>query len=201
MRPFKSMLSRRFVCTVGESSSAMDYHPIWVGRGGGGQEVGGGGQEIHLVALWWGKWNKLQPPTLQTLSSTLYSWQNALPFPLFLFTAWVGSIAMMGIGIYGPVIGRLYHRFGARIVSFFGLIICAVSLVITSWISNLYVMYFTYGALFGFGSCGVFLVTFIAMPRYFVKWRSLSLGLIAMGPGGGLFIMSPIVQALFESFG
>ena len=62
-------------------------------------------------------------------------------------------------------------------------------------------MYLTYGALFGFGSCGVYLVTYIAMPRYFMKWRSLSLGLIAMGPGGGLFVMSPIVQALFERFG
>ena len=41
----------------------------------------------------------------------------------------------------------------------------------------------------------------MAVPRYFVRWRSLSLGLIAMGPGGGLFIMSPIVQALFERFG
>lgn len=62
-------------------------------------------------------------------------------------------------------------------------------------------MYLTYGALFGFGSCGIYLVTYIAMPRYFMKWRSLSLGLIAMGPGGGLFVMSPIVQALFERFG
>ena len=119
----------------------------------------------------------------------------------FLFTAWVGSIAMMGIGIYGPLIGRLYHRFGARVVSFFGSIICAASLIATSKTSNLYVMYLTYGALFGFGSCGIFLVTYIAMPRYFMKWRSLSLGLIAMGPGGGLFVMSPIVQALFERFG
>ncbi|XP_078342332.1 monocarboxylate transporter 4-like [Oculina patagonica] len=116
-------------------------------------------------------------------------------------TAWVGSIAMMGMGLYGPLIGRLYHRFGARIVAFFGSIICVVSLIVTSKISNLYIMYLTYGALFSFGSSCVFLTTYIAVPRYFMKWRSLSLGLIAMGPGGGLFIMSPIVQALFEKFG
>ena len=107
----------------------------------------------------------------------------------------------MGVGLYGPLIGRLYHRFGAPIVSFVGSTFCVVSLIITSKLSNLYVIYLTYGALFGFGSSCIFIVTYIAVPRYFVKWRSLSLGLIAMGPGGGLFIMSPIVQALFENFG
>ena len=108
---------------------------------------------------------------------------------------------MMGIGLYGPLIGRLYHRFGARIVAFSGSIICVVSLVATSQASNLCVIYVTYGALFSFGSGGIFIVTFIVVPKYFMKWRSLSLGLIAMGPGGGLFIMSPIVHALFEKYG
>ena len=108
---------------------------------------------------------------------------------------------MMGIGIYGPFIGKLYHRFGARIVTFAGSLLCVISLIATSRASNLYVMFITYGAFFGFGSCGVFIITYIAVPRYFMKWRSLTLGLIAMGPGGGLFIMSPLVQVLFENFG
>jgi len=113
----------------------------------------------------------------------------------------VGSIAMMGIGIYGPFIGKLYYRFGARIVAFTGSIICVASLIATSKASNLYVMFVTYGVLFGFGSCGIYIITYVAVPRYFMKWRSLSLGLIAMGPGGGLFVMSPLVQVLFERFG
>lgn len=108
---------------------------------------------------------------------------------------------MMGVGLYGPLIGRLYHRFGARLVTFLGSMICIVSLCVTSKVSNLYLMFLTYGTLFGFGSGCIFIVTYIAVPRYFSKWRSLSLGLIAMGPGGGLFIMSPIVQVLFEKFG
>lgn len=107
----------------------------------------------------------------------------------------------MGVGLYGPLIGRLYHRFGARLVTFLGSMICIVSLCVTSKVSNLYLMFLTYGTLFGFGSGCIFIVTYIAVPRYFSKWRSLSLGLIAMGPGGGLFIMSPIVQVLFEKFG
>ena len=108
---------------------------------------------------------------------------------------------MVGMGLYGPLIGRLYHRFGARIVTFFGSIICVASLIATSEASNLYIMYVTYGALFSFGTAGIFLVTFLEVPKYFMKWRSLSLGLIAMGPGGGLFIMSPIVHALLEKYG
>lgn len=116
-------------------------------------------------------------------------------------TAWAGSIAMMGMGLFGPVIGKLYHRFGARIVTLFGSLICVISLLATSKVSNLYIMFVTYGGFFGFGSCGVVMITYIAVPRYFMKWRSMSLGLIAMGPGGGLFIMSPLVQVLHENFG
>ena len=119
----------------------------------------------------------------------------------FFSVAWVGSIAMVGNGLYAPVIGKLYNRFGARTVAFAGSVICVVSLIATAKVSNLYIMFITYGALFGFGSCGVFIITYIAVPRYFKKWRSLSLGLIAMGPGGGVFIMSPLVQELFETFG
>lgn len=116
-------------------------------------------------------------------------------------TAWVGSIAMMGVGLFGPLVGNLYHRLGARIVTLSGTLICVASLIVTSKVTNLYVMYFTYGFLFSFGSCGVFILTYIMVPKYFTKWRSLSLGLIAMGPGGGLFIMSPIVHELFKAFG
>ena len=108
---------------------------------------------------------------------------------------------MTGVGLYAPIIGKLYNRFGARSVAFVGSIICVVSLIATAKVSNLYIMFITYGALFGFGSCGVFIVTYIAVPRYFNKWRSLALGLIAMGPGGGLFVISPLVQELFEKFG
>lgn len=116
-------------------------------------------------------------------------------------TAWVGSLAMMGIGVFGPIIGKLYHRFGARVVTFAGSLICVIASIATAKASNLYIMFVTYGILFGFGSCGIFLVTYIAVPRYFIKWRSVSLGLIAMGPGGGLFVMSPLVQVLYEKFG
>lgn len=123
------------------------------------------------------------------------------PSPFFYSSAWVGSIAMMGVGLFGPLVGNLYHRLGARIVTFSGTIICAASLIVTSKVTSLYVMYFTYGFLFSFGSCGVFILTYIMVPKYFTKWRSLSLGLIAMGPGGGLFIMSPIVHELFKAFG
>ena len=108
---------------------------------------------------------------------------------------------MMGIGVFGPIIGKLYHRFGARVVTFAGSLICVIASIATAKASNLYIMFVTYGILFGFGSCGIFLVTYIAVPRYFIKWRSLSLGLIAMGPGGGLFVMSPLVQVLYEKFG
>ena len=116
-------------------------------------------------------------------------------------TAWIGSTAMMGVGIFGPLAGKLYHRFGARIVSIIGALICVASLIATSKAPNVNIMFLTYGVLYGVGSSFVFITVYLIVPRYFRKWRSLSLGLIAMGPGGGLFIMSPIVQAFLEHLG
>lgn len=62
-------------------------------------------------------------------------------------------------------------------------------------------MYFIYGFLFSFGFCGVFILIYIMVFKYFIKWCLFSLGFIVMGFGGGLFIMSLIVYEFFKVFG
>lgn len=62
----------------------------------------------------------------------------------------------------------------------------------------MYFILITYGVIFGLGSCFVFFPTYLVIPSYFVKRRSLALGLLSMGPGGGLFVLSAIVDALLR---
>lgn len=45
----------------------------------------------------------------------------------------------------------------------------------------------------------MFFVVLIILQRYFIKRRSFVTGLAVTGPGGGLLIMSPVIQALLNN--
>lgn len=111
-------------------------------------------------------------------------------------TAWVGSLAYACGSLFGPVVGLLCDRFNHRTVGIVGGIISTAALLATSQAPNLTLMYFTFGVGFGFGNCCIFFVVLTIVPRYFIKRRSLATGLVLMGCGGGLIVMSPIIQAL-----
>ena len=116
----------------------------------------------------------------------------------FFFSALAGSLALVGQGLFSPLVAKVHNRVGPRTTTIIGVIICSGALLVTSQGSNMYVILVTYGGLFGFGSCFVFFPTYLVIPSYFVKRRSFALGLLAMGPGGGLFVISSIVEALLN---
>jgi len=114
-------------------------------------------------------------------------------------TAFVGSLAMVGTGVYSMLVAKVFNRFGPLRTAIVGTLISMVALLVTSRGTSIYFIMISYGIVFGVGSCFVFLPLYLVMPRYFIKRRSLALGLVATGPGGGLFVMSPVVQALVDA--
>ena len=42
---------------------------------------------------------------------------------------------------------------------------------------------------------------FVVVPSYFYKRRALAIGLIAAGPGAGVFVMTPIIHNLINAVG
>ncbi|KAJ7374305.1 hypothetical protein OS493_007391 [Desmophyllum pertusum] len=116
-------------------------------------------------------------------------------------TAWVGSLTLTACGLCGPVAGRLTDRFGARAMVICGALLCAAGLLFTSLVPSLYLMFLTYGGMYGFGSSLVFIAVYAIVPRYFVKRRSLAIGLITVSAGASLLVMSPVCQALLDAFG
>lgn len=117
------------------------------------------------------------------------------------FSALVGSLAMVGLGIFSTLVAKVYNRIGPRATVIIGVIICSGALLATSQGNNIYLILLTYGVIFGFGSCFIFLPPYLVIPRYFVKRRSLAVGVVAMGVGGGLFVMSPIMTVLLDELG
>ena len=94
--------------------------------------------------------------------------------------------------------GALCNRFNHRSVAISGGLIATAALAVTSQAPNLTLMYFSFGLVFGFGSCCIFFVVLTIMPSYFIARRSLAVGFVLMGSGGGLIVMSPIIQALLN---
>ena len=105
----------------------------------------------------------------------------------------------MGTGLYSIFVCKVYNRIGPIKTGTIGIIVCIGSLLITAQGTSIYFIMFSYGIVFGIASCFVFFPLYLTIPRYFDKRRSLALGLVAIGPGGGLFVMSPIAQGLLDA--
>ncbi|XP_073255189.1 monocarboxylate transporter 13-like [Porites lutea] len=114
-------------------------------------------------------------------------------------TAWVGSLAYASGSLFAPLVGLLCDRFSHRKVAISGGILSCLSLLVTSQAPNLTLMYFTFGLAFGFGCCCLYFVSVTIIPKYFLKRRALATGFVIMGPGAGLFVMSPIIQTLLNA--
>ena len=62
-------------------------------------------------------------------------------------------------------------------------------------------MYPTYGFLTGFGSTTIYSTSMLVVLKYFVKWRSVAVGLVASATSVSAFAMTQFVQALLSAFG
>ena len=72
------------------------------------------------------------------------------------------------------------------------------SLLLTTQAPSIAWMYLTYGGLFGLGSGAVYVATCLEVPQHFIKRRSLATAMITMGPGGGMLLLSHVMQALLD---
>lgn len=111
--------------------------------------------------------------------------------------AWVGLLAVAASGFFGPLPGRLTaaDQFSARVVVVCGSLLCATGLLLTSVEPNLYLLFLTYGEIFGISWSFVYIALFEIVPRYFIKHRSLATGPLKMGTVAGIVFISPICMS------
>ena len=101
----------------------------------------------------------------------------------------------------GPVSGYLCDKVGCRVTAVTGAVLCIVGLVISSTAQSIELIIFSFGILFGVGSCFTYVSGNLVVSQYFTKWRSLVLGIVIAADGAGGFAMSPVVERLLKSFG
>ena len=76
-----------------------------------------------------------------------------------------------------------------------------IGIGLASFSAQLWMMYPTYGFLMGFGNTTIYSTSMLVVLKYFVKWRSVAVGLVASATSVSAFAMTQFVQALLSAFG
>ena len=113
----------------------------------------------------------------------------------------MGSVAIALTFLTGHLSAALITRFGCRITTLIGGAFCVVSLIASSFVENMMVLFFTYSLLFGLGSSCTFSSGLVVISQYFKKRQSLATGVLTAGHGGGVLIMGPTLEALVRTTG
>ena len=117
------------------------------------------------------------------------------------FSALVGSATLGMLWFASPLAGYLCDRFGCRITTFIGAVLCMTGLVSTSFVQNLALMYFTYSLVLGLGACFIYNSCYLVIGQYFQEKLSMATGILALGASLGVLYTGPLLQVLLDSFG
>jgi len=115
--------------------------------------------------------------------------------------AWVSSIAMGVATSLGPITGGFLNRFGLRITTILGCVLCSVGMAAGSFAPSIIILYIAFSLPFAVGVSLVYVTSTIIVTHYFTKRRSLALGFVTTGQGLGQMILGPTFQALVDVFG
>ncbi|KAL5010182.1 hypothetical protein ScPMuIL_012487 [Solemya velum] len=116
-------------------------------------------------------------------------------------TAWVGSIAYGLSMTFGPVASFIQNRYSNRVCMTLGGIICAASILGTSFMETLPQIFITFSLFYGIGTCFSITPTMTIAQDYFDKNLTLAVGIMTAGSSVGTLLFAPLSQALVDAFG
>jgi len=133
-------------------------------------------------------WTLFVAPLNQRLGTTLAELQ------------WAFSLLIILQTFVSPLQAYLVDRFGPRLLISVGAILSGGSWVLSAGVSNLWVLYLTYGIIGGFGTGIIYVGIIGLMVRWFPDRRGLATGLAAAGYGfGAIFTSFPITNMIKSS--
>ncbi|KAG0219045.1 major facilitator superfamily domain-containing protein [Mortierella sp. GBAus27b] len=115
--------------------------------------------------------------------------------------AWVGTLNVVGMDMTGPLTGQIADYIGYRLCTFIGAIIMGVSLVATSFSTQVWQLYIFQGILYGLGASLAFFPSISLPSQWFKRRRGLATGIAVAGGGFGGLVISPATTAMFSAIG
>ena len=124
-----------------------------------------------------------------------YGWSRALVGGLL-------SVSLLGFGLPSPLVAASITRFGPRANIIFGNLVVALGLAGMSISTEVWQIYLFYGILVGLGSgFGLYLTCTAVVNNWFIRKRSLGMGLVISAGGLGGFLFPPLATWLISTFG
>ena len=134
-------------------------------------------------------WTLFTGPLNQKLGTTLAQLQ------------WTFSLLIILQTWLSPFQAYLVDRFGPRALIALGALLSGGSWVLSAYVDNIWLLYFTYGVLGGFGTGIIYVGIIGLMVRWFPDRRGLATGLAAAGYGFGAFFTSFPIDSMIKSSG
>ncbi|XP_061193500.1 monocarboxylate transporter 10-like [Saccostrea echinata] len=116
-------------------------------------------------------------------------------------TSWVGSVCMGVTFIMCIFAGICNDRIGIRPTACFGAILGAAGLFSSAFITQLELLYLTYGVLLGIGGGFIFSTSLVILGHYFKRHIGLANGIVAFGSSSYTIALSVVLPIVLESFG
>jgi oxalate/formate antiporter len=134
-------------------------------------------------------WTLFTGPLNQKLGTTLAELQ------------WTFSLLIILQTWCSPLQAYLVDRFGPRLLISVGALLSGGGWVLSSYVDNIWALYFTYGVICGFGTGIIYVGIIGLMVRWFPDRRGLATGLAAAGYGFGAIFTSFPIDSMIKASG
>jgi MFS family permease len=112
------------------------------------------------------------------------------------------SVALLAFGLPSPLIGASVARFGPRTNIVLGNLLVVLGLAGMSVVTEVWQLYLFYGILMGLGAgFGTYMACAAVVNNWFVRKRSLGMGLVISSGGLGGFVFPPLTVWLLSGLG
>ncbi|KAI8853695.1 major facilitator superfamily domain-containing protein [Chytridium lagenaria] len=115
--------------------------------------------------------------------------------------SFVGSFSAAVLPALGMVSGRLAEKFGFQRMTLIGAIFLSSGLILGSFCTQLWQLFFTQGLLTGIGSSLCYFPAVSAPSQWFLKKRGLATGIAVSGSGIGGLLLAVVTQRLLDGVG
>ena len=164
---------------------------------------------VDRSAWYWNRWAQLVLGliAMMAISSPQYVWTLFTgPLNQKLGTTlaelqWTFSLLIILQTWCSPLQAYLVDRFGPRLLISVGALMSGGGWVLSSYVDNIWALYFTYGVICGFGTGIIYVGVIGLMVRWFPDRRGLATGLAAAGYGFGAFFTSFPIDSMIKSSG
>lgn len=110
------------------------------------------------------------------------------------------TLAFLSMGVGGFLWGRLFDRYGARMVVLLGGLLQGIGLVVASQAQSLPVFLATYGTIVGLAVGAIYVPLTAATASWFTRHRSLAVSLVSAGLALGTTLVAPLARWLIVTY-